>query len=187
MKNRRIVIIAFVLVAALALGVGYANLSDTLTIAGQANVKTDAASAEFAADVYFKTAEATTSGDTASILTDKNRASFTVNSLSLKGQTATFTFVIANESNHDATVKVTSISIKDTISDGEDADDNDNLFKVTTDVPVVGVALAAATDPTQPQDTAGTATIVVTVELDTEPTNPITGTFDIYIDVTTND
>ena len=40
MKNRRNVVVAFLVCAVMLLGVGYAALTDTLTIAGQANVGT---------------------------------------------------------------------------------------------------------------------------------------------------
>ncbi len=43
MKNRRIAIIAFVLVAVMAIGVGYAAVADTLTASGKVAANTDAA------------------------------------------------------------------------------------------------------------------------------------------------
>ena len=119
MKNRKTIIVAFMLLACMLLGVGYAALTDTLTIAGQANVTTGESSDEFKEDIYFKSANAT-APDTATVLTDNNRASFTVNSLSLDGDTATFTFVIANESEHNATVAITATTIRDLIADGAD-------------------------------------------------------------------
>ena len=53
MKNRRLVIGAFLMVAVLSLGVGFAALSDTLSVGGTAAYSPEAAADEFNADVYF--------------------------------------------------------------------------------------------------------------------------------------
>ena len=53
MKNRRLVIGAFLMVAVLSLGVGFAALSDTLSVGGTASYSPEAAVEEFNADVYF--------------------------------------------------------------------------------------------------------------------------------------
>ena len=53
MKNRRLVIGAFLMVAVLSLGVGFAALSDTLSVGGTASYSPEAAADEFNADVYF--------------------------------------------------------------------------------------------------------------------------------------
>ena len=188
MKNRKTVVVAFLLVATLLLGVGYAALTDTLTIAGQANITTGKAEEALNEDVFFySAAPADTTGtsgvaDTASVLNDNDRASFTVNSLALGGETATFTFVVHNKSNHDVTLSTPNVSIRDLIENGEDVDsDNDNVFTVTTSW--ASTTLPAATDAENP----GTATLTVTVKLLNEGTNPeyaITGYFDINFTAT---
>lgn len=53
MKNRRLVIGAFLMVAVLSLGVGFAALSDTLSVGGNVAYNPEAAADEFNADVYF--------------------------------------------------------------------------------------------------------------------------------------
>ena len=53
MKNRRIVIVAFMLVAVLCLGVGYAEVSDILTAQGKISVSDTALTETLDADVYF--------------------------------------------------------------------------------------------------------------------------------------
>ena len=189
MKNRKLVVVAFLLVSVMLLGVGYAALTDVLTISGQGNFSTSAADNQFKEDVYFSAAVANVSGDTATILSDNNRASFTCNSVALVGDTATFTFTVTNESAHDAVITVKSISIRDIIADGVDTDeDNDGIFDVRTNVGA-GVDLPAATGTTV--DTYGTATFIVTVELrgvdGVNPTVAVTGIFDIILDVTTTD
>ncbi len=187
MKNRRRIIVAFMLCAVMLLGIGYAALTDTLTIAGQANVSTDKANAEFDADVYFHSAAATSStgtsgsGDTATVLTDTDRASFTVNSLALGGEQAVFTFVVYNVGNHVATLSAPTIVIRDLIADGEDNEaDNDNVFTVTTSWDTTTLVAGNTTKP-------GEAVLTVTVQLYDSSTNPehaITGYFDISFTAT---
>ncbi len=53
MKNRRTVIVAFLLVAVLTIGVGFANLTDTLIASGSTGVNVDDAKEVFDGDVYF--------------------------------------------------------------------------------------------------------------------------------------
>ncbi len=114
MKNRKIVVVAFMLVAVLTLGVGYAALTDTLSLTGYANVGIEGATADFDSKIYFSSAEATSStgtsatADTASVsTTDADVASFSINKLALSGQYSIFTFTVKNESEFDATIAVT--------------------------------------------------------------------------------
>jgi len=53
MKNRKRVIVAFVMVAALCLGIGYAALNDTLYATGNLAVNKGEAQEDFKEDVYF--------------------------------------------------------------------------------------------------------------------------------------
>lgn len=64
MKNRRLVIGAFLMVAVLSLGVGFAALSDTLSVGGTVAYNPEAATAEFNADVYFASPAVDTSAST---------------------------------------------------------------------------------------------------------------------------
>ena len=57
MKNRKTIIVAFLLVAALCLGIGYAALTDQLNITGTASINTAEAQEVFDADVYFSDAK----------------------------------------------------------------------------------------------------------------------------------
>ena len=188
MKNRKTVVVAFLLLAVMLLGVGYAALTDTLTIAGQANVTTGKAEEELNEDVYFVLAEAATSngtsgvGDTASILQDNDRASFTVNSLALGGETATFEFTVKNESNHEVTLSYPTITIRDLIQDGTDVDSTDS------GVFTVEMAWADANgDKTATLAAGGEKILTVTVTLYEAGTNPeyaITGYFDLTFNAT---
>ena len=186
MKHRKSILVVFLLTAAMLMSVGYAALSETLTISGQANFTTTAADNQFKDDVYFSGAQPLSNKDTATILSDNNRASFTCNSVTLKGETASFTFKITNESLHNANVKIASISIKDLIADGTDTnEDDDGVFLVTTNVPAEGIELPAATD----SENFGMCEFTVTVELngiqEKDPTVAVTGIFDIFVNIST--
>ena len=96
-KNRRIAIISFVLVAILLLGIGFAQLTDVLTIGGSDNSQE-----VFDGDVYFSNAVANVERVTASIdATDKDKATMTVKDYVLKevGDEAIATFTVKSESD----------------------------------------------------------------------------------------
>ncbi len=114
MKNRKTVVIAFMLIAAMLLGVGYAALTDNFSITGNAEVGITQSNIEFDEKIYFSSATPTnttgTSGisDTASVsTTDPDGATFSIKSLALSNEEATFTFTIKNESEFDATIAIT--------------------------------------------------------------------------------
>ena len=105
MKNRRTLVVAFLLVAVMMLGVGYAALTDVLDITGSADVNQSAAEEAFNTDIYFTAAVANEEGNTASVNADNNdKASFTANTLKGKGDKATFTYTITNDGDLDAEV-----------------------------------------------------------------------------------
>ena len=111
MKNRKHVVVAFLLVAAMLLGVGYAALSDTLYVNGTLSVSAEDVQDTFEKEVYFKDAakdsSSTGTGATADTITieadtdgDVNDAvTFTVNSLKVVGEKAIFTFKIQNDND----------------------------------------------------------------------------------------
>ena len=68
MKKRRTFIVSMLLVAALALGIGYAALSDTLDINGTADVNQSQAEADFDLNVYFSAVEKGSDLDKVSIV-----------------------------------------------------------------------------------------------------------------------
>ncbi len=116
MKNRRTAIIAFLLCACLAIGAGYATVSDNLVVNGQGNVKAATAD-DFNLDIYFTgTPTKTTTGtsgeadEVAIDPADNDTATMTINSLKTVGEVATFTFDIHNagtETNSAATLLAT--------------------------------------------------------------------------------
>ena len=180
MKNRKIVVVAFLLASVMLLGVGYAALSDTLDITGSADVNQTAAEEAFNEDVFFSvafanpvTGETVSPGspsgiNTASINGDNNdKASFTVNSLKGMGDTATFTFTIKNNGDVAATVTPTlNASLGNT---------NPTYFDITSDWDGASKTLAAHSE----------LTYTVTITLKSTPTQTIAGSFLIELTAVT--
>lgn len=161
MKNRKRVVVAFLLVAAMLMSVGYAALTDVLDITGSADVNQSAAEEAFNQDIYFTAAVANETGNTASVNNDNNdKASFTANSLKGKDDTATFTFTIKNEGDLDATV-TPSIS----------SNTNETYFSISSDWNGQAKTLTAGQ----------TLTYTVTVKLNDTPTDSISGSFIIEL------
>ena len=98
MKNRRNIIIAFLLCATILVGVGYAALSDTLRIDGTAAVKHENANNAFDGCVKFDTTitHGLDEADTIEYSADSDIANITVNSLTVEGSTAIFELKIIN-------------------------------------------------------------------------------------------
>ena len=160
MKNRRNVVIAFMIVAVMLLGIGYAALSDTLDITGSADVNQSAAEEAFNEDIFFSAAVANETGNTASVNADNNdKASFTANTLKGKGDKVTFTFTITNDGDvaADVTPKLNATL----------GNTNPEYFSITSDW---GGA-------TKTLDAHSEITYTVTVELLKTPTVTISGSF----------
>ena len=160
MKNRKTVVVAFLLVAVMLLSVGYAALSDTLDITGSADVNQSAAEEAFNEDIFFSAAVANETGNTASINADNNdKASFTANTLKGKDDKVTFTFTIKNDG--DVTAKVTP-KLNATLGNT-----NSEYFTITSDWDGSTKDLAAHSE----------ITYTLTVELIKTPTETISGSF----------
>lgn len=161
MKNRKRVVVSFLLVAVMLMSVGYAALTDVLDITGSADVNKSAAEDAYNADIYFTAAVANQTGNTASVNADNNdKASFTANTLKGAGDTATFTFTITNDGDLDATV-TPSIS----------SNTNETYFTISSDWNAQPKTLKAGE----------TLTYTVTVELEETPIDTISGSFIIEL------
>ena len=160
MKNRRNIVIAFLLCACLIVGVGYAALSDTLDITGSADVNQSAAEEAFNEDIYFSAAVANETGNTASVNADNNdKASFTAATLKGKDDKVTFTFTITNAGDvaADVTPKLNATL----------GNTNPEYFSITSDWNGAAKTL----------DAHSTITYTVTVELLKTPTETISSSF----------
>ena len=160
MKNRRTLVVAFMLVAVMLLGVGYAALNDTLDITGSADVNRSAAEEAFNEDIYFSAAVANDEGNTASVNADNNdKASFTAATLKGAGDKVSFTFTIKNDGDVDADVTPTlNASLGNT---------NPTYFDIESDWDGATKTLEAGK----------TITYTVTVTLKQTPTDTIAGSF----------
>ena len=146
MKNRKTIIVSFMLVACMLMAVGFAALTDTLNLNGEAEVDFNTANSGFDADVYFAEAVANNAvkGDDALVTADNDIARFSVRSLAAKDETATFTFTVQNDNEFDAYVKV---------NEEKTLNNNDEYFETSVDTPEFVVPAN------------GTATFTVTVKL----------------------
>lgn len=171
MKKNRTLIISLLLIAALALGIGYAALTDDLFIAGSAKIKTENAENSFAADVYFTKAVMSAEKGTASIGVDENneasdKVTITVNEdvLGGKGDSVLCTLEISNVGDLDASVSIDSIVTS-----------NDEFFTVTT---------SWGSNTTRTIAAGATLDLVVTIAVDKTPTTNVSTTFEIGLTAT---
>ena len=110
MKNRRIIVIAFMLCAVMLLGVGYAAVSDALDISGTAEINSGNVQSAFDTNVRFSAAVANnytagTNPDKAWVSSeDDDLAHFASYNLAEVGNLTTFTFTILNESDLEVSV-----------------------------------------------------------------------------------
>ena len=179
MKKRRIVIISFVLVAVLAMSIGYAALSDNLFIKGEATLATTSAQTNFDADVYFTTARVyatngsnTTTPDSISVgESDKDSATFYVKSLGNANETVTYEVTITNASDEfDALITL------------------DAGYPTTTDT--TNFTITYSTDPTLANTgeirclAQDSVVVYVTVVLKNSPSTNLTAAFNVNLTAT---
>ena len=178
MKNRKIIVVAFMLCATLLLGIGYAALTDTLTIIGNAHIDVDTANKTFDERIYFSAAEATSStgtGTTADVVSfNTDDATYTANKLALVNEKSVFTFTIKNVSNVDAVISVESTKLS-----GDTNPSNSNVDKFTVEY--------AYPDGMTVAKNGGTITVVVTVTVKEAVTSATSATFGIELTATTVD
>lgn len=158
------------IVACLLMAVGFAALSDVLSILGEAEVDYVGATNAFDEDVYFSAAVAQNAagGDTARVTTDDvDIARFSVRSINAKDDAAVFTFTVKNDNEFTAYVKV---------NDAKAVNNNTEYFSVEI------------SNSTFEIEAGGEYTFTVTVTLLKTPQldqtgDKITGTFGIELDV----
>ena len=159
MKNRRIVVVALMLVAVICVGVGYAALNDTINFTGKVNYK-----AEFPivwgtvkASDGILTSDEGTGTDTLTVSMDTTEWAV--------GEEKTFTVTVENNSRYDAkNVKVQALTTT-AVADN---------YTVTAEVTGATTIVVG-----------GTATVTVTVTMDSYPTDTVTDaafTFEVYAD-----
>lgn len=106
MKARRLVVLALALVTVLTMGIGYAALTDALTVGGTGSLTQAAANDQFDGEVYFEGVP-TTEKCTAVLEEGEkpDEATITIeNTLAIVGDMATATFTVRNDSAVPATI-----------------------------------------------------------------------------------
>ena len=102
MKKRNTTIFAFLLLAAVGMGVGYAAISQEFEVGGDITVNTTAAEEELEKDVYFS---GKTEDKCTVTINDEHSASIDVNGLEVINDVATATLTIQNNYELDVIVK----------------------------------------------------------------------------------
>lgn len=170
MKNRKFAVVAFLLVAAMLLGVGYATLTDNLVINGTATVTQTTAENEFNQDIYFSNATTTSTGVTAVVeQSDNDKGTITIADGALKngGESVTATYTILNNGELDAVVAVPTIE-----------NNNPTYFKVETNWGDADQTLTANGD---------TIDVTVTITLLQTPVTEQSATFSVSFVATSDD
>ncbi|MBR2354448.1 MAG: hypothetical protein IKA76_08115 [Clostridia bacterium] len=166
MKKRRTTIIALLLVAALALGIGYAAMADDLMVTGTADISVEAADEAFEADVYFSKAVISPEKGTATIgelavgTADKDKITIDVAAGALKGKgdSVICAAEITNAGDLAALVNITNLEVSDS-----------EYFSVTTNWSGNSAQLAAG----------GVADLTITIACVKTPTEVVETTFQI--------
>ena len=134
MKKRRTLIISLLLVAALCLGIGYAAVTDTLTINGSASLDGSELVEEFDGDVYFSAYPEASGKLTESTLSaDKDTATFAVEGLNQIGETVVLNYTIKNEYKNPVWVSLS----------GDPANASNQYIAITHDFPAEAQELAS--------------------------------------------
>lgn len=160
MKRRRGLIAVLIVCVAAVLGIGYAALSDKLTINGTLNATPS--DSNFVVEFDTAAQSTTASHCTVSDVT-ATTATMTVTGedLTTKGNTATATLTIKNSSSELGASLTASVT-----------NDNEEFFTVTYEFAQNSIAAS------------GTTTITVTVELAKTPIENVTGSFTVTITAT---
>ena len=115
MKNRKSILVVFLLVAAMLMSVGYAALTDELGITGDLKTDTTQSMAEFDADVYFFSANIVTdetgNQSVAQVLEGRDDAKIQALHFTEKDQVVKAKFVITNDPLDEFAAKIAGSSV----------------------------------------------------------------------------
>lgn len=150
MKNRKIVVVAFLLISVMLLGVGYAALTDTLEIEGSVKADTSVSQTDFDDDVYFSGTSVVTdsTGNKAAsqILEGRDNATITAQHFTTKNQKVKVKFTIQNDSTDFDAVVTPGVAIATgNVSVDNAGADHDPIFDVSWTWDEEGTDVAAAT------------------------------------------
>lgn len=106
MKKRRIIILAFMLIAVMVVGIGFAAYSTTLAIHGTTSVSAEAI--EFTEDVHFLSVVSSKEEFGTATIGDGQTATFTVDGMTAYNDRVQFTYTIENTSDYDVNIEITT-------------------------------------------------------------------------------
>ena len=106
MKNRKMILVAFMLVAVLVMGIGFAAYSTTLAIHGTTSVSAEAL--EFTKDVQFTNVTTSNAAFGTATIGDGQNATFTVSGMTAYNDRVQFTYTIVNNSDFDVNIDITT-------------------------------------------------------------------------------
>ena len=166
MRNKKIVIGIALLLVVLLLGIGYAATTKTLKITATAEASYKAENF----NVIFTGATVNDSNTTTAVISneDKTKATMTVKGLTTKGQSATATFEVTNNSD-ELLAELSDVLVSST---------NNEYFNVTA---VINKAEGETKVKMNPADKR---TVTVTVTLAKTPVDNVSENFDITFDAT---
>lgn len=136
MKNRKIAVVAFLLISVMLLGVGYAELTDALEINGTVKADTSVSQTDFDDDVYFSNTSVVTDGTgnkaASQILEGRDSATITANHFTTKNQIVRVKFTIQNDSTDFNAVVTPDAAINTgNVSVDNGGTDHDPIFTVS--------------------------------------------------------
>lgn len=181
MRNRKTVVTAFLLLACMLIGVGYAAVTDNLTIEGHATISQQGASDAFNEDIRFEgivvgnevksdVLASANLGYTASCNVPLDQASFHINDFKGAGDFKTIIFRVKNYGDLDSTLKLDPNFTATNSADG--------IFEVTYKLGTGdGAATAFPTEGTPLAKNEGYVDIYVTVTVKNSVNVETTGDF----------
>ena len=194
MKNRRIVISAFLCVALLVVAIGYASVSGVLTVKGLTHFNAAGATQSFMDDIGFEYATEirqfgsnTSATDSAEVRDDNGNAiedgelghvaSFRVNSLAFQDDEAIIVYTLTNRNPIDAKISISKA-----------AEQPGNAFRISkVSINETQQLLEFGAEDAFTLAAGESVEVCVHVVLDATPTENMDGSFTLYIDVTTLD
>lgn len=162
MKSKKTIIALTILLAVLALGIGYATISNVvLNISGSAAASADASNFNVGFDTSKTPAGTATVGTAEGSYTDAKNATMTVSGLTTAGQSATVTYTVKN-SSPDLTANL-SATVKN---------NGTNASYFTVSDPVFNSATLKSGEST---------TVAITVTLNQTPINDVSADFSVTL------
>lgn len=176
MRNRKTVIVAFLLVAVMLLAVGYAALNDLLTIDANLGAVKDAAEEEFDGDIYFsnKNINQDDTNKATCVITGGDTATITATDFTAKGQKVVVLLTITNDS--------TEFDGKLTVKTNALTSVHDGVFSATCEWYEGGVGTGNLNEKVIAGN-GGTAMLLVTLTLNETPVDAHTATYKVEFNV----